>query len=242
MINRNGLLYNDLDTGYQDSESYTFDDIFNELGNPSIRNAVDVGAYVGKWTQYLSTKVTGTVYSYEPISYNFECLVENTKNLTNVNASQICILNKFNRDSKNFNSRILDDNVYLEALVENNFNTFRGKFTDDGVLEPNTIGKYNNEELVTAKELDELDLIDVDFINIHINGAEILAIKGASNLIEQFKPIILFSHVPDKMRNYFQIDGIHTNLIENDLFALDYQLVDLQTTDFVKIARPIDIS
>jgi len=45
--------------------------------------AIDGGAHVGSWTMRLS-EVFDTVLAFEPVKENYDCLIENTKNLKNV--------------------------------------------------------------------------------------------------------------------------------------------------------------
>ena len=68
--------------------------------------AVDVGANVGFWSVPLSDKFE-KVIAFEPMAQVYECLVENTKNLSNI------ILNNFALGSENKNVNMVKKGAFL---------------------------------------------------------------------------------------------------------------------------------
>ena len=129
--------------------------------------AVDVGANVGFWSVPLSDKFE-KVISFEPIAQVYECLVENTKNLSNI------ILNNFalGSETKNVN------------MVFDSSNT--GNSYIDG-----------NPGNIKVKKLDDSFMPKFSLIKIDCERHELEVLKGAVNTLLKYKPIVVVEQQPD---------------------------------------------
>ena len=129
--------------------------------------AVDVGANVGFWSVPLSDKFE-KVISFEPIAQVYECLVENTKNLSNI------ILNNFalGSETKNVN------------MVFDSSNT--GNSYIDG-----------NPGNIKVKKLDDSFMPKFGLIKIDCERHELEVLKGAVNTLLKYKPIVVVEQQPD---------------------------------------------
>ena len=129
--------------------------------------AVDVGANVGFWSVPLSDKFK-KVISFEPIAQVYECLVENTKNLSNIK------LNNFALGSENKNVNMVFDSS----------NT--GNSYIDG-----------NPGNIKVKKLDDSFMPKFGLIKIDCERHELEVLKGAVNTLLKYKPIVVVEQQPD---------------------------------------------
>ena len=129
--------------------------------------AVDVGANVGFWSVPLSDKFE-KVISFDPIAQVYECLVENTKNLSNIK------LNNFALGSENKNVNMVFDSS----------NT--GNSYIDG-----------NPGNIKVKKLDDSFMPKFGLIKIDCERHELEVLKGAVNTLLKYKPIVVVEQQPD---------------------------------------------
>ena len=129
--------------------------------------AVDVGANVGFWSVPLSDKFE-KVISFEPIAQVYECLVENTKNLSNIK------LNNFALGSENKKVNMVFDSS----------NT--GNSYIDG-----------NPGNIKVKKLDDSFMPKFGLIKIDCERHELEVLKGAVNTLLKYKPIVVVEQQPD---------------------------------------------
>jgi len=133
--------------------------------------AVDGGAHVGSWTKVLAGCFK-KVLAFEPAADTFDCLCQNTRNLPNVY--------QFNQPLGDKERRV--------------------KIVDDITREGNTGSRYIQDvdahEVVsitrtsTTVTIDSLVLSGLDFLKLDVEGAELLALKGARDTILKYKPVI----------------------------------------------------
>lgn len=69
----------------------------------------------------------------------------------------------------------------------------------------------------------------IDFVKIDVEGAEYLVLKGAKNLINKFKPNILFECAAIHMKNYTHTPKMLFDLVTQDLGLKIYSLQDLNS-------------
>ena len=65
--------------------------LLGECGLPNKRTALDIGAYVGVWSKFLSGEFT-SVKAYEPVSSVVECFNKNLEGVSNVTIEQKCMM------------------------------------------------------------------------------------------------------------------------------------------------------
>ena len=129
--------------------------------------AVDVGANVGFWSVPLSDKFE-KVISFEPIAQVYECLVENTKNLSNIKLNNFAL----GSETKNVN------------MVFDSSNT--GNSYIDG-----------NPGNIKVKKLDDSFMPKFGLIKIDCERHELEVLKGAVNTLLKYKPIVVVEQQPD---------------------------------------------
>ena len=141
--------------------------LLSKIINPH-KNMLDVGANIGVWSIVFSTFMKGNIYAFEPQEEIFNCLINNIK----INQCKNVI--PYNLALSNTNSTYLMNASYDNP---NNFGAF--KICSDGKL------------LINAVIGDELNLLNIGFIKIDVEGHELKALMGLSKIIQTNKPIIL---------------------------------------------------
>jgi len=151
----------------------------------------DIGAFDGGFTFVASRLVgkNGKVYAFEPQKDVYEIL---TKKLKNYNLTNIILVNKGLSDSAR---------TILVPLQKSN----AGFKTIEMVL------RSNNNQLISI-DLESLDnfmlsnkIPKIDYLKMDIEGAEIEALEGAVNTLNQFNPNIVIA-------SYHIVNGVQTKV------------------------------
>ena len=155
------------------------------IHNPHNTAALDIGANIGNHSIYFSD-FFGSVFAFEPNPKTFALL--------KINSEYACL----NRNIKCFNYGLSDQNGHL-PFKSSQSNTGGSKIVND-------ISKNANDSvfLVDVKRADQIEQLferNISFIKIDIEGHELLALKGARELIRKNKPIILFEQHADDFIN-----------------------------------------
>lgn len=139
--------------------------------------AIDVGANTGLYTYFLS-QLAKNVYSFEPHKKLADFLVKATdKNVT-----------VFNKAVSNDNS----EHVFYTPVINGK------KSLNIASFDRESIKQYEcEEEIIKSVQLDELDLEDIGFIKIDVEGHELSVLKGAVKTINKFRPVMLIEILPD---------------------------------------------
>lgn len=139
---------------------------------------LDIGANIGNHTLFYA-KYFNNIFSFEPLPMNFKLLEINTNDLKNVK-------------------------IFNYAIGAENFS--RDFFYDYRNLGGSSFKNINHDSLnklsLPIKKLDDLnlDLVNVTFIKLDVEGSEIDVIKGGLNTIKKTFPIIAF----EQQKNDFQ--------------------------------------
>lgn len=128
------------------------------------RVAVDGGAHVGTWSALMSVHF-GRVLAFEPNAPTFEMLVENTGGLGNVVARQQAIMDKAGP-------------VRVFAPRPN-------KALTGWQVESSVDGD------VSALAIDDLELDFCGLIKLDLEGAELLALRGAEKTLRRCRPVLV---------------------------------------------------
>jgi FkbM family methyltransferase len=133
---------------------------------------IDAGAFIGTHTIKLSKLVgpTGQVYSFEANPKTFKILQKNVElnNLTNV---------------KIFNKGLSDTAGYIKLVSHDFYNSGADTWSSTSSSDPNTT------ETIT---IDSLNLPQLNFMKIDVEGMETKVFMGMKDTIKKFKPVILF--------------------------------------------------
>jgi FkbM family methyltransferase len=151
--------------------------IIDRLIKPGM-TAYDVGSQSGFYTLLLSRLVgtTGQVVSFEPCPYEARYLLDHLR----INAIK--------------NVRVIQAAVGAARGLR--------AFTVDRGITQNCLTETNTSPLtVTVLDLDSLDEAPPDLIKMDIEGGESEALKGASRILSERRPIILVAlHGPEHRR------------------------------------------
>lgn len=125
--------------------------------------AIDGGAHVGSWAVHMA-RYFEDVYAFEPCNESYELLCENTNSLPNV---------------KVLNLALMDDVCTVSVhRPKGNRQTLTARQVSKG-------GDTH------AVSIDSLRLDACDLIKLDLEGAEPLALLGARDTIEKFRPFLV---------------------------------------------------
>lgn len=141
---------------------------------------VDVGAHYGAYTIRLAQLVgpSGSVLAIEPASHAAEILARNV------------VLNGF-------------DNVQVERAAVGETTGEATLYLESDPSRNRTIGTIHGAvglEHVRVARLDDLVRSPVTFVKMDVEGAELLAIRGAEDLLATCRPVTLFEYQPQAAR------------------------------------------
>jgi FkbM family methyltransferase len=129
---------------------------------------LDVGSNIGVWSIVYSTFMKGNIYAFEPQGEIFNCLVKNIRLNQSIN---IIPYNFALSDKKT--------NYLMNASYEKNDNFGAFRISSDGSLS------------IQSEIGDSLNLSNIGFIKMDVEGHELQALKGLCNTICASKPILL---------------------------------------------------
>lgn len=145
--------------------------------------ALDCGAHVGSWSIRMA-KEFNAVYAFEPSRETFACLDRNTSNRSNVFALNVAV-----GDRPGFVSMCVDDT--------------RGEGNTGAYFIKPINGENGGLDTVRMMTIDSLGFDHgVGFIKLDVEGAELLALRGAVQTIKANKPVI-FLEAKKKMGERF---------------------------------------
>jgi FkbM family methyltransferase len=136
---------------------------------PSNKNMLDIGANIGVYSIIFSKLIDNTnkIYAFEPQEKIYNCLVNNIYNNECTNVLP------FNLALSNINTTYLMNADYSH---KDNFGAFR--ICSEGTLS------------INSKIGDELELTNVGFIKIDVEGHELEVLHGLSNTIKRDLPLL----------------------------------------------------
>lgn len=179
---------------------------------------IDVGANMGYLSMIASRTVgeLGRVYALEPSKRDFLRLVDNINlnGLKNVYSYQLAILDA---DKK------LEMNIAGEERSA--LNTFGKEFGYRGIEKLGTemVQAVTIDGFVDTENIEKVDLIKLD-----IEGTELLALKGARDTIEKFRPAIILG----LNKEAYIANGLDVEDIKNLLQELRYKAYVLAEVPF----------
>jgi len=135
-------------------------------------HAVDIGANVGRVSNILFDMGWTTVTAFEPTPTIFERLVENTKD-KNITTHKLGVSNKEGEAHFSINSDT-ESNQETNQIVSKGFQKKRW-----------------NVETIKTVTLDQMNLDQMDFLKIDVEGHEKYVVEGAEQTIKKYKPIIV---------------------------------------------------
>ncbi len=143
---------------------------------------IDIGANIGLFTLFAAKRLhSGQVYAFEPASVLFKRLS------TNVEANGFQQVHLFRLGLSDRDSEM---KIYFPIESDNH-----GTFNDGMASLFSEKEGWRAEEVVCLKTLDSFvqqqQLQRIDFVKIDIEGAELMALRGAKETLKTFRPKIL---------------------------------------------------
>lgn len=169
------------------------------------RTAVDIGGHVGLWSKVLLRHFK-TVHAFEPVALHRQAFI------------------------KNVGKEILSQAAFLypcalgEQQGEISIHTTQGSSGDSWVEGAGSIPMY---------PLDDFHIADIDFIKIDCEGYELFILKGATQTIATWRPIIIVEQKPNKATKF----GLRDTECVNYLKKFDYKCVAEMAGDFIMVPQ-----
>jgi len=178
------------------------------------QNVLDIGANIGSFTIPVAKNITGTVFSFEVQRHIFMQLCTNCflNRLANVYPIHGFITNKENL------------NKYSEVSIVNYYNSENTgafsineehiKITSNITYLPPTIEDAFDK--IQTIHIDDLNIQNIGFIKIDVEGAELDVLKGMQNTIKQndFPPLLFecsiheaYTDIREKLFQFIQDSG-----------------------------------
>lgn len=137
---------------------------------PSFATAIDVGAHIGAVSAYLARRFSRVV-AFEAVPMTFDLLRQNTAGLRNVEVHNVAVGNG-------------PGEVFFTHYRTHGQLSHVSTGADEG---PKTerIGP------VPTQSIDSMNLLDVSFMKIDVEGYEMAVVEGAAGTIRRCRPLIL---------------------------------------------------
>lgn len=148
--------------------------------SPRFGTALDIGAHIGAVSVYLSRKFE-RVIAFEAVPSTFDFLRRNTSELANVEPMQMAV-------------GPVADQIYITHYPKH------GQLSHviGSKEEPKTVQLGPIPQVA----IDDLDLDDVSFIKIDVEGFELPVLQGARKTIERHRPLLLVEQAGNDEKHY----------------------------------------
>lgn len=182
--------------------------------NPVI---VDVGAYVGEKSMYYKKIFPeAQVFCFEPFVESFNKLTTNVSAKKNVRLENIALSNYRGKAQFSVKTGFDQGNSLFESSNEE-FGTIAADIMKESAkveVDVNTLDNY----------ADEHDITKIDLLKLDIQGAELLALEGAEQLLKDKK--IDFIYLEGQFLKMYK-DQVYFHDICKYLYEKDYRLYNL---------------
>jgi FkbM family methyltransferase len=158
-------------------------------------NALDIGAHVGIWSRQLVKKFD-TVYAWEPIGSNSECLRYNVPNV---------VIIPFAAATKKGIGAMKTDVVgnYGGYCLSSHAPLASHQWSD-------------SDRVVKTQVIDDHQFKNISFVQLHVKGGEYEALLGCEKTLEQYHPTIVYQAYEHQLRIFkhtvHDIETFLTNL------------------------------
>lgn len=177
------------------------------------RVCLDIGAHIGG-TSINYSKIFDRVYAFEPISYLYDLLEQNTKNISNIWPVNVAISDINGWVEIYENDKNSESNVVVHEDTMDLINSRWGYGKKLGVAQP---------KKVPSKTIDHYVFENVDFIKIDVERYTIPVIKGMVKTLENNSPVI-----------QVEVEGVDSIISRTQelLNGLGYQVYHKSTIDW----------
>ena len=144
---------------------------------------LDIGAHIGYFSTIMSP-LCQRVYAYEPEPYNYALLEKNTEHMPNVLTYDYAVTDYPMRD--------IYDTIPLYFCLSNSgmHRVYRSKYCEDLAIQVQTV------------RLDDVPIMEPNFIKMDVEGAEYGALKGMVNRLKNNHPTIIMEFHPPSIEEY----------------------------------------
>lgn len=189
------------------------------------REIIHAGAYIGDFFPVLSP-VAKKIWSFEPVLAHYECALETIRlnNIDNITLSR-CMIGENKKKSIIQTHNRFGENMYGGAR-EQSFE----------FMQKIPLAKYEEVDVIT---LNELPVKDLAIIQLDLEGNEVKALKGATEIIQKYKPIIITESLfkgfaPDKI--------IKNEWINKNLLMKGYKVADFVNINANVVFHPKEMN
>ncbi len=176
--------------------------IFKAILKPNM-SVIDIGANIGYYSILSSSLVgdKGFVMAVEPNSENIK-FIESSRRLNNFKQLHI---------------------IQAAASIHEDIMVLRNEYSNGTCSSlPTNEGELFASEIVGCLRIDKLVENKIDLIKVDVEGGELLAIQGCINIIDKYKPIVVFEFSPNRISD---INGnISWEILLKIFFDRKYQL------------------
>ena len=173
---------------------------------------VDIGANIGIFSLYASQKTNNKIFAYEPHPTNYECLVENTKDIENIHIKKIAIA------GNNYQSALFE-NIHYGGHSLSNQSLGMGEMTDSIQVETQTL-----QQIFEENNIDR-----INFLKIDCEGAEGIILQSTpSEYLERIDKIAMEFHdnasslSHNAIKNLLETNGFTTFLKWDGVSLIGY--------------------
>jgi len=160
------------------------------------------GIYTREYAQHYEN-----VYTFEPDATNMNCLVLNTSDCNNIIKFQACLGESQGMTAIQNPLEIMDiGSIHVKTPKELHENML-------------VVESKANIPILT---IDDIAFSTLDLIHLDIEGYELFALKGGSNTIKKYKPVIVLEVCEDGHSEKY---GYNRNDLEMFLQSLDYVFI-----------------
>lgn len=167
------------------------------------RVAIDVGAHIGLWSYNLAHDFA-TVFAFEPVAEHRACFERNLEGV--------------------------GQHVHLHAMALGRITGHVAMHTEQGSSGNTTVSGKGD---IPMRPLDDLELVDVDFMKLDCEGYEENVLRGGECLIATCRPVI----VVEQKRDMALKMGLKTLGAVDFLKTLGYTVVKEISGDFIMASR-----
>jgi FkbM family methyltransferase len=161
------------------------------------------GIYTREYAQHYEN-----VYTFEPDATNMNCLVLNTSDCNNIIKFQACLGESQGMTAIQNPLEIMDiGSIHVKTSKELHENML-------------VVESKANIPILT---IDDIAFSNLDLIHLDIEGYELFALKGGSNTIKKYKPVIVLEVCEDGHSEKY---GYNRNDLEMFLQSLDYVFIE----------------
>lgn len=156
--------------------------------------AVDGGAHVGTWSHNLAEHFEA-VYAYEPQPETYKCLTRNMFCHRNVRCYRAAISDR---------SGLVDMHLDAKHARKGNTGSYYAQFAAE-----------NSGAIATpCYPLDDLGLSSLGLLKLDVEGAEILALRGAVETLRRCRPVVIMEEKAGYAARFGAQDGDAARFIE----------------------------